>query len=71
MSAAVFFDCTPYGRKAANAAHFYRYGSARDWWNSDKARRSDTGRPWWQQEPKTKDAEKPAANRSILDWFTK
>ena len=67
MSAAVFFDFTPYGLKAANS---HEFGPVR-WWESPAARVKDTGRPWWQQKPKTKDAEKPAANRSSVDWFTK
>ena len=72
MTAAIFFDFTPYRLKAANAPRFFKCGTARDWWNSDRARAADTGAPWWQQKPTAKDAEKPAANHSgLFDWLTK
>ena len=72
MTAAIFFDFTPYRLKAANAPRFFKCGTARDWWNSDRARAVDTGAPWWQQKPAAKDAEKSAANHSgLFDWLTK
>lgn len=72
MTAAIFFDFTPYRLKAANASRFFKCGTARDWWNSDKARAKDTGAPWWlPRQPAAKDAETPPANKGFFDWLFK
>ena len=63
MSAAIFFDFTPYQLKAANDPH---YGPVRWWDQPDK-----NEYPWWETKPKAKDTEKPASNASFWDWLTK
>lgn len=67
MSAAIFFDFTPYRLKAANC---HRFGPVR-WWETPAARAKDTGAPWWEQKPTAKETTKPASNASFWDWLTK
>ena len=66
MSAAIFFDFTPYRLKAANR---HRFGPVR-WWETPAAAK-DTGAPWWEQKPTAKETTKPASNASFWDWLTK
>lgn len=67
MTAAIFFDFTPYKLRAANRHHF---GPVR-WWETSEARAKDTGGPWWEQKPTAKETTKPASNASFWDWLTK
>lgn len=67
MTAAIFFDFTPYRLKAANRHEFGPIG----WWETPAAKAKDAGAPWWETKPATKDTAKEPANKSLWDWLTK